>query len=292
MQGLQWTSRIGKQRSRESVRHLLEKRLIDQSRFRVCCPEGFLKPSHAELPTAESSNNEHSSNPQDVNEVGTEPRKKRARHRRKPEDLARLGILVPFASAKRKERRFYTEEEDSNLLKGFNLYGPQWAAIQKDTTLNLQERRAMDLRDRFRIRYSDLYAQAGYVPKPPNERPKLVTPMPSNEEELQQAPKSFSPLPVIATTLHPLSDSLTPPASVSEEKVAETIESEEPRKAHCDFRGTLFNGSMNETRYPPDPVPSLQEDTATLFGEWEDNTLPPLALSWEEMVARPIFDID
>lgn len=267
-------------------------RLIHQIRFRVCCPEGFRTPSKAGLPTAENSNNEHSSPPQAANETGTESRKRRSRHRRKPEDLARLGILAPFASAKRKERRFYTEEEDINLLKGFNLYGPQWATIRKEPTLKLQERRAMDLRDRFRIRYSDLYAQAGYVPKAQNDRPKLVTSMASNEEESQQVLKSFSPLPVVATTLPPLSDSMTPPTSVLEEKMAETTESEDARKVHYDLRGTLFNGSLSETRNAPDPAPSLQEDTTTLFGEWEDNTLPPLALSWEEMVARPIFDID
>lgn len=270
----------------------MEMKLINQYRFRVCCPEGFHKPSKADVPTAESSNNERSLTPQDANETGTEPLKRRSRHRRRPEDLARLGIVAPFASAKRKERRFYTEEEDSKLLKGFNLYGPQWATIQKDSTLNLQERRAMDLRDRFRIRYSDLYAQAGYVPKPQNDRPKLVTPVTSNEEELQQMSKSFSPLPGLAAVLPPLSDSLTPPGSILEEKVPETTEPEDPRKAHHDSRGTLFNGSLNETRNAPDPPPSLQEDTATLFGEWEDNTLPPLALSWEEMVARPIFDMD
>lgn len=150
----------------------------------------------------------------------------------------------------------------------------------------------MDLRDRFRIRYSDLYAQAGYVPKPPNDRSKQVTITASNEEELQQGSKSFSPPPVAAAALPPLSDSLTPPASNPEEKVAETAESEDLRKAQYDFRGTLYNGNPNENRNAPDPAPSLQEDTATLFGEWEDNTLPPLALTWEEMVARPMFDID
>ena len=150
----------------------------------------------------------------------------------------------------------------------------------------------MDLRDRFRIRYSDLYAQAGYVPKPQNERSKQVTIMASNEDELHQVSKSFSPPPTTATALPPLSDSLTPPASVPEEKVAEIAESDDLRRSHYDFRGTLFNGNTNESRNAPDPAPSLQEDTATLFGEWEDNTLPPLALTWEEMVARPMFDID
>ena len=269
-----------------------ELKLICQSRFRVCCPEDFRKPSKAELLTAESSNSEQPSPLHDLDGTSIEPRKRRTGHRRKPEDLARLGILVPFASAKRKERRFYTEEEDSNLLKGFNLYGAQWATIQRDSTLHLQERRAMDLRDRFRIRYSDLYAQAGYVPKPQIDRAKPVTLVTSNEEALQRVAKSFSPPPVAIAGPLPLSDSLTPPSSVPEEKLAETAESEEFRKSQEDFRGTLFNGNGNENRNVPDPVPSLQEDTTTLFGEWEDNTLPPLALTWEEMVARPMFDID
>jgi hypothetical protein len=89
------------------------------------------------------------------------PRKSRS-DRKSTGDLARLGIEGPFPKAKRRERRAFTDEEDADLLKGYQIYGPLWSSIQSDPHLNLSSRRSMDVRDRFRNRYPEKYAEAGY----------------------------------------------------------------------------------------------------------------------------------
>lgn len=62
----------------------------------------------------------------------------------------------------RKERRAFSKQEDANLFLGFQRHGPAWSKIQRDPTLNFQERRSTDLRDRFRNAFPDEYARAGY----------------------------------------------------------------------------------------------------------------------------------
>ncbi|KAI9769432.1 MAG: hypothetical protein M1840_004134 [Geoglossum simile] len=89
------------------------------------------------------------------------PRKSRT-DRKSTGDLARLGIEGPFPKAQRRERRAFTNEEDADLLKGYQIYGPLWSSIQSDPRLNLSSRRSMDVRDRFRNRYPEKYAEAGY----------------------------------------------------------------------------------------------------------------------------------
>ncbi len=96
----------------------------------------------------------------------SKPTSKGRSHRIRPEDLAGLGIQGPFPIAKRKERRLFTEEEDADLLKGYKAHGPQWSRIREDASLDLHSRRAVDLRDRFRNRYPDLYAKAGFKLRP------------------------------------------------------------------------------------------------------------------------------
>lgn len=62
----------------------------------------------------------------------------------------------------RKERRSFTPDEDERLLQGFFKHGPAWSKIQRDTSLELFNRRSTDLRDRFRNAFPDRYAAAGY----------------------------------------------------------------------------------------------------------------------------------
>lgn len=87
-------------------------------------------------------------------------------HRVKQEDLVRLGIDGPFPKSKRRERRAFTEEEDKHLLRGYMAYGPTWSRIREDPSLNLKTRRAIDLRDRFRNRFPEKYAEAGFKMRP------------------------------------------------------------------------------------------------------------------------------
>jgi hypothetical protein len=79
-------------------------------------------------------------------------------HRKRPEDLKKLGIEKPFVKSKRRERRPFTEEEDRNILRGFEIYGQSsWTIIQRDPRFRLESRKPTDLRDRFRNRYPEKY---------------------------------------------------------------------------------------------------------------------------------------
>ena len=254
---------------------------IDPSFERLSTPEEISRANAAESNTTNA----------DVGSPSSSLPRRRARQRRNPEDLARLGIIAPFSNAKRRPKRAFTKEEDADLLKGYTSYGPQWAAIQKNPDLHLEERRSQDLRDRFRIRYPDIYAQAGVIMRP-QEMSKFGTTALPAQDELRERVKPFSPIRVVEPTPAHLSASLTPPASAPKHKLPERAESEDPKKARDDYRGSSDDRNLPDSRNGPECAPTLQEDTATLFEDWEDNTLPPLALTWEEMVARPIFDIE
>jgi hypothetical protein len=84
------------------------------------------------------------------------PRRSRA-HRKKLEDLAQLGIEGPFRKSRRRERRPFSEDEDRQILEGYNLHGPAWTSIQRDPQFQLQSRKPTDLRDRFRNKYPEKF---------------------------------------------------------------------------------------------------------------------------------------
>lgn len=83
-------------------------------------------------------------------------RKSRA-HRKKMEDLAELGIDGPFRKSQRRKRRPFTEQDDRDILSGYQIYGPAWTRIQRDPRFNLQSRQATDLRDRFRNKFPEKF---------------------------------------------------------------------------------------------------------------------------------------
>ncbi|KAF2106498.1 hypothetical protein BDV96DRAFT_591027 [Lophiotrema nucula] len=157
-----------------------------KDRFRTCCPgEGLkLRKPRSKAAVAEdapkalvesfSSTTTSQDGPSQASSF-TEPsprryklpRKQRAdTHKKTSAELAAMGIDKPFFKKKRRERRQFTDEDDANLLKGFLQHGPVWHVIRSDAALGLDTRQPTDLRDRFRIRYPDKYAKAGYKLKP------------------------------------------------------------------------------------------------------------------------------
>ena len=79
--------------------------------------------------------------------------------------LASLGIPEPHFAQKsrRRSRRPFTGAEDEALLKGYAVHGFQWTLIQQDKRLNLNHRKATDLRDRFRTKFPHAYREGGSV---------------------------------------------------------------------------------------------------------------------------------
>ncbi|KAI0173646.1 hypothetical protein GGR52DRAFT_398033 [Hypoxylon sp. FL1284] len=160
-----------------------------KDRFRTCCPEelrastaakGDILLGREKQPTArsrgrpkkglmsenilneteeEAEAEQAQSAPNDSDPAPTRQRKSRA-HRKKMEDLAELGIKGPFKKSHRRERRPFSEQDDREILEGFELYGPQWTKIQRDSRYNLSTRQPTDLRDRLRNKYPEKFAGA------------------------------------------------------------------------------------------------------------------------------------
>ena len=54
----------------------------------------------------------------------------------------------------------WTKEEDENLINGYKKYGFSWTAITKDPDMQLSHRLGAQVRDRFRLKFSELYQAA------------------------------------------------------------------------------------------------------------------------------------
>ncbi|KAG9240175.1 hypothetical protein BJ878DRAFT_313210 [Calycina marina] len=144
-----------------------------KDRFRTCCPNELRQnrksssPSTTAPPRASKSKSsllsenilidEHTFGSQGTanDDNGTAKGRKLRAHRKNVEDLAHLGIEGPFKKSLRRERRPFTEEDDREILAGYELYGAAWTRIRRDTRFHLQSRQATDLRDRFRNKYSE-----------------------------------------------------------------------------------------------------------------------------------------
>lgn len=63
----------------------------------------------------------------------------------------------------RARKRVWTAAEDEEMDRGFRLHGYKWELIAKDPDLHFDNRTGSQIRDRFRLRYPDLYAQQGVI---------------------------------------------------------------------------------------------------------------------------------
>jgi hypothetical protein len=182
-----------------------------KDRFRVCCPGEGLKPRQPRTKGKEKVNIEETAfdsssqaihthqhslpisernlennlipnppSPTDNQQRGA-TRSKAATH----VDLAELGIHEPFSKTTRRPRRTFSARDDVNLLKGFEKYGYVWHLMRDDEDLEFGTRHPTDLRDRFRIRYPDKYAKAGYKLKVKEKERTLSKQAQAQEEERQ-----------------------------------------------------------------------------------------------------------
>ncbi|KAF4457311.1 myb dna- containing protein [Fusarium austroafricanum] len=153
-----------------------------KDRFRTCCPDELRK-SHRSLDLESPSRSDREAKQKgktDVHlekilidgnaatamdavsttqqEIYTYPKQKRSRaHRKKMEDLVELGIHGPFKKSHRRERRPFTEQDDTEILEGLEIHGPAWTKIQRDPRFHLSSRQPTDLRDRVRNKYANVY---------------------------------------------------------------------------------------------------------------------------------------
>jgi hypothetical protein len=163
-----------------------------KDRFRTCCPGEGLKlkikktkrkstpkdssaqESHptTDLPIVSHGQTSSISDSQipESSTADSVPKKSRLETNKKgPVELAKFGIHAPFVKNKRRERREFTEKDDENLMKGFEKHTFSWHSMRDDADLGFSSRHPTDLRDRFRIRYPEIFAKAGYKLKPKHE---------------------------------------------------------------------------------------------------------------------------
>jgi hypothetical protein len=158
-----------------------------KDRFRICCPGDGLKRKNkkpnlvaaAVMPQGGSSLSASSpKNHSGEDDIASSlpPKKSKPmrkprsdRHEKGPAELAEMGIEGPFAKSNRRERHGFTEADDANLLRGYETYGSSWRQMRDDISLGFSKRHATDLRDRFRNRYPDKYAEAKSKTKPKDQ---------------------------------------------------------------------------------------------------------------------------
>ena len=239
----------------------------------------------------------------------------------------------------------WTKEEDENLIKGYKKYGFSWTAITKDADMQLSHRLGAQVRDRFRLKFSELYRaappsagrnqakpQSNY--KSPKVKPDIgssletvtvtgtlkrrktgshVVVSEEGRKAMRARPrhKALSPkphtLPVELETATPGLNHHCEPDSryVSVQDIRPELQGQPPgvfpeilnypdersRQSsviaddarNLGILGLLNDGEEEVSRLPPFKYP---------YEDWgEDSvTLPPLL--WEDMAARPMFDIE
>ncbi|KAF1934233.1 uncharacterized protein M421DRAFT_116538 [Didymella exigua CBS 183.55] len=154
-----------------------------KDRFRVCRPGEGLKARKGAVP--EKARAASSTDTTQASSEATRPAAEKAPMQRgtsaqqaSMEDegtndqasTKRAGVYGPFMKSQRRARREFSGEDDKNLLKGFKRHGAVWHAMRDDVELGFGMRHATDLRDRFRIRYPERFAKAGYKLKPKEAR--------------------------------------------------------------------------------------------------------------------------
>ncbi|KAF2877037.1 hypothetical protein BDV95DRAFT_558355 [Massariosphaeria phaeospora] len=170
-----------------------------KDRFRTCCPgEGLKlrKPRSGATSGGGEPSPEHRSShdPAETAPIQKIHKPRGNSHKKGPVELAKMGIQGPFTKNTRRERHEFTETDDVNLISGYYKHGPIWHLIRSDADLGFHDRQPTDLRDRFRIRYPDLYAKAGYKVKPKDEA--LLKEQEEKEQEEKEQEHAQNPEPL------------------------------------------------------------------------------------------------
>ena len=165
----------------------------------------------------------------------------------------------------RARKRLWTAAEDVELEKGFRRHGYNWNAMVKDSDLHFDGRSGGQIRDRFRLKYKDLYKGQDVADIPTSGAAALE---PQQNEQLNQKPEILEK----ASALSPLVED-------------DNGEAEDYSKTASKITvpSVLLNGEDEESRLSN----SILHDDLDWVGSL---TLPPL--TWEDMAIRPIFPFD
>lgn len=94
---------------------------------------------------------------------------------------------------KRARKRHWTDKEDEELKKGFHLYGYDWARMVKDPDLHFDNRSSGQVRDRFRLKFKDLYANDAVAGTPQDAMAGATQPVASKGKvQIAEQPENKS----------------------------------------------------------------------------------------------------
>lgn len=261
-----------------------------KDRFRTCCGDPQKKPKSK---SATPQNTEHRAPPLPRAKSGelettTDDQRsattaKAAKSSRKPRsntdrigaaELAEMGIEKPFEKSKRRDRRQFTDDDDNNLLEGFYRHGPVWHLIRSDFDLGFQSRHPTDLRDRFRIRFPEKYAEAGYKLKPKDaekQKGRLVNLPTASQSSSQGSEGQQADTPPTTRSIGPTT-SLATPSSPTQPSIPQPRPHALLQPLHTSFSSDTFSDFgelVDDTEAPYRPVLSR-----TIF-QWADANNPP-----------------
>ena len=160
----------------------------------------------------------------------------------------------------RAPKRLWTEQEDIELDKGFQLYGFQWNLMLKDPALKFDQRSCGQIRDRFRLRFPNMYKQ-----QDPTAPPKEKRTSPKKKQPAKTSPRTMKRV-----------DGSNEPANEEESDVGarDNPGSRMVPASHTEEEDNRLSNSI------------LHNDW-----DWDENlTLAPLA--WEDLANRPMFPFD
>jgi len=188
---------------------------------------------------------------------------------------ADVKLLLPVASkeipqtkdrpVQRARKRHWTEAEDAELEKGFRRHGYNWNAMVKDADLHFDGRSGGQIRDRFRLKFKNLYEGQDAT----HSANKATTDSgPQQREQFGQMPA----LPKESSN------------STTQGEENENGEGNQGKTASKpSFSCSLLGGEDEDSR--------LSNSILHSDLDWDDNlTLAPL--TWEDMATRPIFAFD
>lgn len=169
----------------------------------------------------------------------------------------------------RARRRAWGEREDLELEKGFRLYGFQWHLIAKDETLHFNNRTSSQIRDRFRLRFAELYRQAAPIVSAKTSAPRdcrVTSKEKRKRSSIQEATLNERQKRSPDLEIHDSQDG-------EQSKVS-------TRTGAPDYLYGLLNDDNEEGKM----------SGALSQYDWDDDlTLAPL--QWEDMVPPPMFDL-
>ena len=165
-----------------------------------------------------------------------------------------------YQSKQRARKRHWTDEEDEELKKGFHRYGYDWARMVKDPDLHFDSRSSGQVRDRFRLKFKEVYANEAVARTPNTAASKAKA----------QAHEQFEKKTVRPSESTEVDESAAQDMTASE-SLAPSLTSGLPNEDE-DIR--LSNSILHTGLYLAD----------------ENVTLAPVL--WEDLAQKPLFTFD